>query len=82
MLLGMFRASRRGEFATTGSTLENLLGRAPRRSARSSKEPRPRAERPPPTRWPPGRGGHIEPPPYLPLSPQEELPGHLAGQSG
>ncbi|MCW2858595.1 MAG: nucleotide-diphosphate-sugar epimerase/NmrA family protein [Actinoallomurus sp.] len=28
MLLGMFHASRRGEFATTGSTLENLLGRA------------------------------------------------------
>jgi hypothetical protein len=28
MLLGMFRASRRSEFATTGSTLENLLGRA------------------------------------------------------
>lgn len=28
MLLGMFRASRRGEFATTGSTLEKLLGRA------------------------------------------------------
>jgi NAD(P)H dehydrogenase (quinone) len=28
MLLGMFRASRRGEFATTGSTLETLLGRA------------------------------------------------------
>jgi NAD(P)H dehydrogenase (quinone) len=28
MLLGMFHASRRGEFTTTGSTLENLLGRA------------------------------------------------------
>jgi NAD(P)H dehydrogenase (quinone) len=28
MLLGMFHASRRDEFATTGSTLENLLGRA------------------------------------------------------
>src|SRR5208282_5234063 len=28
MLLGMFRASRRGEFATTGPVLENLLGRA------------------------------------------------------
>lgn len=28
MLLGMFRASRRGEFATTGPALENLLGRA------------------------------------------------------
>jgi uncharacterized protein YbjT (DUF2867 family) len=28
MLLGMFHASRRGEFATTRSTLENLLGRA------------------------------------------------------
>jgi NAD(P)H dehydrogenase (quinone) len=27
MLLGMFRASRRGEFATTGPTLGNLLGR-------------------------------------------------------
>jgi uncharacterized protein YbjT (DUF2867 family) len=27
MLLGMFHASRRGEFATTGSTLEDLLGR-------------------------------------------------------
>jgi NAD(P)H dehydrogenase (quinone) len=27
MLLGMFHASRRGEFATIGSTLENLLGR-------------------------------------------------------
>lgn len=27
MLLGMFHASRRGEFATTGSTLEGLLGR-------------------------------------------------------
>ncbi|MGH3375942.1 MAG: SDR family NAD(P)-dependent oxidoreductase, partial [Actinoallomurus sp.] len=28
MLLGMFHASRRGEFAATGSTLEDLLGRA------------------------------------------------------
>jgi NAD(P)H dehydrogenase (quinone) len=28
MLLGMFRASRRGEFAATGPTLEHLLGRA------------------------------------------------------
>ncbi|MFC4120419.1 NAD(P)H-binding protein [Nonomuraea zeae] len=28
LLLGMFHASRRGEFATTGSTLESLLGRA------------------------------------------------------
>jgi uncharacterized protein YbjT (DUF2867 family) len=28
MLLGMFHASRRGEFAATGSTLENLLGHA------------------------------------------------------
>jgi uncharacterized protein YbjT (DUF2867 family) len=28
MLLGMFHASRRGEFATTGPALENLLGRA------------------------------------------------------
>ncbi|KJK55380.1 NmrA family NAD(P)-binding protein [Saccharothrix sp. ST-888] len=28
MLLGMFHASRRGEFATTGPTLENLLGRS------------------------------------------------------
>jgi uncharacterized protein YbjT (DUF2867 family) len=28
MLLGMFHASRRGEFATTGSTLENLLEHA------------------------------------------------------
>ena len=28
MLLGMFHASRRSEFATTGSTLQNLLGRA------------------------------------------------------
>lgn len=28
MLLGMFHASRRGEFATTGPTLEDLLGRA------------------------------------------------------
>jgi uncharacterized protein YbjT (DUF2867 family) len=28
MLLGMFHASRRDEFATTGSTLEDLLGRA------------------------------------------------------
>jgi len=28
LLLGMFHASRRGEFATTGSTLETLLGRA------------------------------------------------------
>jgi NAD(P)H dehydrogenase (quinone) len=28
MLLGMFHASRRDEFATTGGTLENLLGRA------------------------------------------------------
>jgi NAD(P)H dehydrogenase (quinone) len=27
MLLGMFHASRRGEFATTGSTLENVIGR-------------------------------------------------------
>ncbi|WP_329048402.1 NAD(P)H-binding protein [Amycolatopsis sp. NBC_01488] len=27
MLLGMFRAARRGEFATTGSDLEDLLGR-------------------------------------------------------
>ncbi|GAA3548709.1 NAD(P)H-binding protein [Nonomuraea rosea] len=28
MLLGMFRAARNGEFATTGATLESLLGRA------------------------------------------------------
>jgi len=28
MLLGMFHASRRGEFASTGPTLEDLLGRA------------------------------------------------------
>ena len=28
MLLGMFGASRRGEFAATGPTLEKLLGRA------------------------------------------------------
>jgi hypothetical protein len=28
MLLGMFRARRRGEFATTGTTLEDLLGRS------------------------------------------------------
>jgi hypothetical protein len=27
MLLGMFRAARRGEFATTGPDLEELLGR-------------------------------------------------------
>jgi NAD(P)H dehydrogenase (quinone) len=27
MLLGMFHASRHGEFVTTGPTLENLLGR-------------------------------------------------------
>jgi len=27
MLLGMFRASRRGEFATTGPALQDLLGR-------------------------------------------------------
>jgi NAD(P)H dehydrogenase (quinone) len=27
VFLGMFRVSRRGEFAATGSTLENLLGR-------------------------------------------------------
>ncbi|MBB5867255.1 uncharacterized protein YbjT (DUF2867 family) [Allocatelliglobosispora scoriae] len=35
MLLGMFHAARRGEFATTGPELENLLGRAavPVRSA-------------------------------------------------
>ncbi len=34
MLLGMFRASRRGEFATTDPTLENLIGR-PATSLRS-----------------------------------------------
>jgi len=34
MLLGMFRASRRGEFATTNPTLENLIGR-PTTSLRS-----------------------------------------------
>jgi len=34
MLLGMFRASRRGEFATTNPTLENLIGR-PATSLRS-----------------------------------------------
>jgi hypothetical protein len=28
MLLGMFHASRRGEFATTGPALENPVGRA------------------------------------------------------
>ena len=28
MFLGMFRASRRGEFAATGPALEDLLGRA------------------------------------------------------
>jgi NAD(P)H dehydrogenase (quinone) len=27
MLLGMFRAARRGEFAATGSDLEELIGR-------------------------------------------------------
>jgi hypothetical protein len=55
MLLGMFHASRRGEFATTGSTLGNLLGRAAA-PVRSSKESPPRAERPRPsasrTVWP------------------------------
>jgi len=30
MLLGMFLASRRGEFATTDPALEDLLGRTPR----------------------------------------------------
>jgi len=34
LLLGMFRASRRGEFATTNPTLENLIGR-PATSLRS-----------------------------------------------
>jgi len=29
MLLGMYRAARRGDFAAVGSTLETLLGRRP-----------------------------------------------------